>query len=143
MKQRNYEDLMYDMQSLQEKNGRLKDRVRVVVTGGSVLFKLLCPVSPTYPPPLTFLVNKFYMGLYNLINKCISYSFQVSLYMLISRNKLAHNHDPYLSEFQDSVVNKDNGNFNDSLFFFRKSGVKSRGSGAWFKLASKLELLEF
>ena len=26
---------MYDMQSLQEKNGRLKDRVRVVVTGGS------------------------------------------------------------------------------------------------------------
>lgn len=143
MKQRNYEDLMYDMQSLQEKNGRLKDRVRVVVTGGSVLFKLLCPVSPTPPPPLTFLVNKFYMGLYNHINKCISYSFQVSLYMLISRNKLAHNHDPYLSEFQDSVVNKDNGNFNDSLFFFRKSGVKSRGSGAWFKLASKLELLEF
>lgn len=63
--------------------------------------------------------------------------------MLISRNKLAHNRDPYLSEFQDSVVNKDNGNFNDSLFFFRKSGVKSRGSGAWFKLASKLELLEF
>lgn len=142
MKQRNYEDLMYDMQSLQEKNGRLKDRVRVVVTGGSVLFKLLCPVSPT-PPPLTFLVNKFYMGLYNHINKCISYSFQLSLYMLISRNKLAHNHDPYLSEFQDSVVNIDNGNFNDSLFFFRKSGFKSRGSGAWFKLASKLELLEF
>ena len=94
---------MYDMQSLQEKNGRLKDRVRVVVTGGSVLFKFLCPVSPTPPPPppppLTFLVNKFYMGLYNHINKCISYSFQVSLYMLISRNKLAHNHDPYLSEF--------------------------------------------
>lgn len=134
---------MYDMQSLQEKNGRLKDRVRVVVTGGSVLFKLLCPVSPTLPPPLTFLVNKFYMGLYNHINTCISYSFQVSLYLLISRNKLAHNHDPYLSEFQDSVVNKDNGNFNDSLFFFRKSRVKSRGSGAWFKLASKLELLEF
>lgn len=26
VKQRNYEDLMYDMQSLQEKNGRLKDR---------------------------------------------------------------------------------------------------------------------
>lgn len=63
--------------------------------------------------------------------------------MLISRSKLAHNHDPYLSEFQDSVVNIDNGNFNDSLFFFRKSGFKSRGSGAWFKLASKLELLEF
>ena len=41
MKQRNFEDLMYDMQSLQEKNGRLKDRVRVVITGGS---------AP--PPPL-------------------------------------------------------------------------------------------
>ena len=29
VKQRNYEDLMYDLQSLQEKNGRLKDRVSV------------------------------------------------------------------------------------------------------------------
>ena len=65
---------MYDMQSLQEKNGRLKDRVRVVVTGGSVLFKLLCPVSPT-PPPLTFLGNKFYMGLYNHINKIMHFLF--------------------------------------------------------------------
>ena len=56
---------MYDMQSLQEKNGRLKDRVRVVVTGGSALFILLCPISPTHS--LIFLVNKFYMGLYNHI----------------------------------------------------------------------------
>lgn len=30
VKQRNFEDLMYDLQSLQEKNGRLKDRVREV-----------------------------------------------------------------------------------------------------------------
>ena len=30
VKQRNFEDLMYDLQSLQEKNGRLKDRVRKV-----------------------------------------------------------------------------------------------------------------
>lgn len=28
MKQRNFEDLMYDLQSLKEKNERLKDRVR-------------------------------------------------------------------------------------------------------------------
>ena len=30
VKQRNFEDLMYDLQSLQEKNSRLKDRVRKV-----------------------------------------------------------------------------------------------------------------
>lgn len=42
--------------------------------------------------------------------------------MLISRNKLAHNHDPYLSEFQDSVVNIDNGNFNTVHFSFGKVG---------------------
>lgn len=30
IKQRNFEDLTYDLQSLQEKNGRLKDRVREV-----------------------------------------------------------------------------------------------------------------
>ena len=46
VKQRNFEDLMYDLQSLQEKNGRLKDRVREVAKG-HLINKNLWLVIPT------------------------------------------------------------------------------------------------
>jgi len=41
VKQRNFDDLMYDLQSLKEKNERLKDRVRDIWTTSTISYKYL------------------------------------------------------------------------------------------------------
>ena len=41
VKQRNFDDLMYDLQSLKEKNERLKDRVRDIWTTSIISYKYL------------------------------------------------------------------------------------------------------
>lgn len=38
VKQRNFDDLMYDLQSLKEKNERLKDRVRDILVSISTIY---------------------------------------------------------------------------------------------------------
>lgn len=58
--------------------------------------------------------------------------------MLISRNKLTHSHDPYLSKKQDSIVNIDNSNFYLTIHFCLKSQGESKGKWGLVKVSIKV-----